>query len=506
MSKPNIILLLADDLGYGDLSCLNPDSKISTPHIDRLATEGLTCTDAHSSSALCSPSRYGLLTGRYNWRSWLKSLVLREAEPHLIETGRLTLASMLKESGYRTACVGKWHLGMDWVKTGPNTFDIDYTQPLSHGPCEYGFDYFYGMEASLDSGPYTYIENDRVVKAPDGYTGYEPFPHMAPPGRDGWSYGPIAEGFKHEDVVPDFNQKVLDLLEDYSQDGKPFFLYYPTPAVHIPLVPTQEFRGKSKVGAYGDFVMELDACVGKILNKLDELGIADDTLFLFASDNGCSPAVDYAYMERCGHNPSYIYRGFKGDIYDGGHRIPFLIRWPRALPAGQACDDLICLTDVMATLAALVGYPLPQNAGEDSVSMLPLWTGKGRYMRRDAVHASADGSFGIRCGDWKLEICPGSGGVNWTEGLEPLPEDGSLVQLYHMGNDAGERKNLCHRYPGMVAYLKTKLSVYILNGRSTPGIPQPNTIPQWPQMMWIYDGVNAPLTGEDPRCSAGARL
>ncbi|MCD8088179.1 MAG: arylsulfatase [Oscillospiraceae bacterium] len=497
MRKPNIILLFVDDLGYGDLSCLNPDSKIQTPNIDRLASEGMAFTDAHASSALCSPSRYGLLTGRYNWRSWLKSLVLQEAKPHLIEPGRLTLASMLKECGYQTGCVGKWHLGMDWTKTGPGTFDIDYTKPFTHGPCEYGFDYFYGMEASLDSGPYTYIENDHVVTVPTGYTGYEPFPHMAPPGRDGWSYGPIAEGFKHENVVPDFNKKVLDLLEQYHEDGRPFFLYYPTPAVHIPLVPTDEFRGKSKVGVYGDFVMELDACVGDVMNKLKELGIEDNTVFLFASDNGCSPAVDYDYMASCGHNPSYIYRGFKGDIYDGGHRIPCIVRWPGMIQPGSTCDQLVCLTDVMATLAELVGYKLPQNAGEDSISMLSLWEGGTRPTRRDAVHSSADGSFGIRCGDWKLELCPGSGGTLWTEGLEPVPEDGTMVQLYHMGKDVRETENVCHQYPGLVAYLKTKLSVYILNGRSTPGIPQPNTVPQWPQMMWVYDDVNSPLRCTD---------
>ncbi|MEB9892669.1 arylsulfatase, partial [Bacillus cereus] len=322
-AHPNVIYILADDMGYGDISYLNPDSRIATPHLDRLGREGLIYTDAHSSSAVCTPSRYSILTGRYNWRSELKEGVLWGYSPSILEEGRMTVASLFKQAGYRTACYGKWHLGLDWHRTGPAAEDVDFSQPIRRGPVDAGFDEFYGISASLDMPPYVYIENNAVVQLPDRMTRSDD--------RKGfWREGPTAPDFRHEEVLPRLTEKVLERIErgSLAGDGSPFFIYFPLPAPHTPILPAPEFVGRSGTNLYGDFVLMVDGVVGAIMRKLEECGIAENTVVLFTSDNGCSPSADYEELARCGHNPSCVFRGHKADIYEGGHRVPLLVRWP----------------------------------------------------------------------------------------------------------------------------------------------------------------------------------
>ena len=472
-TRPNIIYVLADDLGYGDVKCLNPEGKIATPNLDRLAAGGMICTDAHSSSSVCTPTRYGILTGRYNWRSALKNGVLGGLSQRLIEPGRMTVAALLKQHGYTTACVGKWHLGMDWpLKEGgfatdyPDGWKVDYTKPIQNGPNAVGFDYYFGITASLDMPPYTFIENDRVTAVPTV--------------EKTWiRQGPAAADFEAIDVLPTLTRKAVDYVTQRAaaaKAGTPFFLYLPLNAPHTPILPTAEWQGKSGLSPYGDFVMQVDATVGQLLRTLDEQGIAQNTLIIVTSDNGCSPAAKMEEMIAKGHHPSGPFRGHKADIFDGGHRIPFLVRWPGRIKAGSTSDQLICLTDLMATCAEIVGAKLPDNAGEDSVSILPaLLDQADKPLREAVVHHSFNGSFSIRQGRWKLEFCPDSGG--WS-----FPRPGSVaaqklppVQLYDLAGDIGEQANVQDQHPEVVAQLTKLLEKYVADGRSTPGAPQPNT-------------------------------
>lgn len=487
---PNLVYILADDMGYGDLSCLNPDSRIRTPHLDRLAAGGMHFRDAHASSAVCTPSRYSILTGRYNWRSTLKESVAWGYSPHLIEDGRLTVASFLRQHGYATACLGKWHLGWDWAKKGPAGDDVDFAQPIANGPCALGFDHFFGIAASLDMPPYVYIANDRVTALPDRQDPGRDLPENRPLGDVGfqfWRSGPIAPDFRHEEVLPTLTRKAEAWIAQQAGAANPFFLYFPLPAPHTPILPAPEFQGKSGTNAYGDFCLMVDAVVGRVMSALERAGSADDTILVFAADNGCSPSADLPGLAQLGHHPSYHFRGHKADIYDGSHRIPLLVRWPARMRAGAVCDDTVCLADLLATVADIAGAKLPDNAGEDSVSNLPLWLEKpgAAPVREATVHHSIDGSFAIRQGRWKLELCPGSGGWSWPrpgkecEGLPP-------VQLYDLTADVGERRNVQDRHPAEVRRLTELLAKYVRDGRSTPGAPQSNTGPQhWPQLSWM---------------------
>lgn len=476
-TKPNFVYILADDMGYGDLSYLNENSKINTVSMDRIAQEGMLFADAHATSAVCTPSRYGILTGRYNWRTPLKEFVLEGYSGALIEPGRETVASMLRRQGYATACVGKWHLGMDFVKKGPGPEEIDFKAPVTGGPTDCGFDYFYGISASLDMPPYAYLENNRFTHEPDHETQGEM------PGF--WRKGPTAPDFHHEQVLPQLTGKALEVI-DRNQD-QPFFLYFALPAPHTPILPADAFRGKTGTNAYGDFVLMCDDAVGQVLNKLEECGIAQDTVVIYTSDNGCSPWVDYPALLAAGHNPSYHFRGTKADIYEGGHRVPLLVRWPGKIPAGAVCRETVCLSDFMATAADLLGLRLEDSMGEDSVSNLPLWLEQPYQspLREATVHHSIDGSFSIRRGQWKLELCPGSGG--WSDpkpGEEP--ENTLPYQLYDLSQDVGERVNVATQHPRLVEELRLLLKRYVQQGRSTPGTPQKNTgAPFWPQLCWM---------------------
>jgi arylsulfatase A-like enzyme len=471
--RPNIVYVLADDLGYGDVNCLNPQGKIATPNIDRVAAKGMAFTDAHSSSAVCTPTRYGLLTGRYNWRSPLKSGVLGGYSPRLIEPGRLTVPALLKKHGYHTACVGKWHLGMDWPLKGggiardyPDAWKVDYTRPIANGPNAVGFDYFFGISASLDMPPYIFIENDRCRGEPTV--------------EKTWiRKGPAHKDFEAGDVLPAIVKQAVERIAERgpkAKKGEPFFLYLALTAPHTPILPSKEWQGKSGLNDYGDFVMQVDATVGQVLDALDRAGIADDTLLIVTSDNGCSPAADFARLAEKGHHPSYHFRGYKADIFDGGHHIPLLVRWPGRVKPGTISDRLVCLNDLMATCADIVGARLPDDAGEDSASLLPVLLGKAKEPPHEAVvHHSIDGSFAIRQGKWKLELCPGSGG--WSDPKPGSAKEKGLprVQLYDVTADVGEKANVQERHPEVVERLTKLLEKYVADGRSTPGKPQKNT-------------------------------
>ncbi len=470
---PNIVYILADDMGYGDLSCLNPESKIPTPNMDRIAREGIAFTDAHSGSAVCTPTRYGILTGRYSWRSTLKKGVLQGYSPALIPPERTTAASFLKPHGYRSACVGKWHLGLNWAtknKGKAAAGNVDYTKPVADGPCALGFDYFFGIPASLDMTPYVYVENDRVVEAPTDTIAEQK-------GMGFYRGGPIAPDFKHIGVLPDLTEKAVEVIDGHAANhaDAPLFLYFPLPAPHTPILPTPEFEGTSKAGTYGDFVCQVDGTVGKILDALDRNGMADNTLIVLTSDNGCSPMAQFAELRKMGHEPSYHFRGHKADIFEGGHRIPFLARWPDRIQAGATCDHTVCLTDLLATAADIVAAPLPDNAGEDSVSLLPALLGEAAKPAREAVvHHSINGSFAIRQGRWKLEFCPGSGG--WSAPRPDAAKKQGLpkIQLYDLESDIAEKTNVYEQHPELVERLTALLEQYIDQGRSTPGKPQQN--------------------------------
>jgi len=484
-SKPNIIFILCDDLGYGDVKCLNPEGKIATPHMDRLAAEGMIFTDAHSGSSVCTPTRYGVITGRYAWRTKLQSSVLGGLSPRLIEQGRLTVPAFLKQNGYSTACVGKWHLGMDWVKKGEVTElgiesaaqvnNVDYTQPIANGPTSVGFDTYFGISASLDMVPYCFIENDRVAANPT-----ETMKIPMNGAKGGFTReGPGSPGFRGEDVLPAFTQRALQIIGEKAADaknGKPFFLYMPLNSPHTPIVPSEKWLGKSGLSMYADFVMETDDAIGQIMTATEKNGIAQDTLIIVTSDNGCSPSADFPLHLSKGHNPSYNMRGHKADIFDGGHRVPFLVRWPAQVKGGQKTAQLTCLTDLMATAADILDQKLPDNAAEDSFSFLPALTGqKSDAARPNIIHHSINGSFAIREGSLKLELCADSGG--WSDPRPGQAPAGSPAsQLYDLSSDIAEQNNLIASKLHDAARLQELLEKQIAEGRSTPGSAQKNAV------------------------------
>jgi arylsulfatase A-like enzyme len=451
---PNIVFILADDLGWGDLRCYNPESRIPTPNADRLAREGMRFTDMHSPSAVCTPTRYGILTGRYCWRTHLKSGVLWGYSPNLIESGRMTVASMLKSRGYFTAGVGKWHLGLG------DREKADYSRPLHPCPIDHGFDYYYGIPASLDMEPYLYFENDRAVEQPTSHTEGSDTPRGV-----FWRPGPIAPRFQMEEVLPNLTAKAESVIRERGKKpDAPFFLYFPLSGPHTPWVPTRQFRGRSKAGDYGDFVSQVDDTVGRIMRALDDAKLSSNTLLIFTSDNGAHwTPEDRAKFP---HRANAGWRGMKADIWDAGHRIPFLARWPEKVRAGSVSSQLGCLTDLLATAANITGTKLPDNAGEDSFSLSATLTGEGQKPARNAVvHHSADGMFAIREGDWKLALGLGSGGFSEPRRVS----DGTgraEGQLYNLAKDPSEAENIYARHPEVVARLSALLELYRKQGRS----------------------------------------
>ena len=458
-TRPNIVIILADDMGSGDLRCYNVKSKVPTPNLDRLAKAGLRFTDAHSPSAVCTPTRYGLLTGRYAWRTRLKKGVLWGYSPALIGPKRLTIASVLKAKGYRTGAVGKWHLGLGHAKK------TDYTKPLHPCPNDHGFDYFFGIPASLDMDPYVYVENDRVIAKPT--LTIKGSRQARQGGKGFWRGGPIAPGFHHGEVLPTITQKANAFIERHAKNHpeKPFLLYLPFSAPHTPWLPLKEFRGKSGAGAYGDFAAQVDASVGSVLDTLNRLKLSENTLVIFTSDNGAhwTPGD----ISKYGHRANRHYRGQKADAWEGGHRVPFIVRWPGVVKPNGSTGETICLTDIFATVAEIVGSELPNDAGEDSFSILPVL--KGAFLKKpirpSIVHHSLSGMFAIRKGNWKLILGLGSGGFSKPRSIKPKP-DGPTGQLYNLNNDPSETKNVYQQNPEIVRELTALLTRTQKSGRS----------------------------------------
>lgn len=484
--RPNIVYILADDKGIGDVSSNNPDSKLSTTHIDRLAANGIKFTDAHTSSAVCTPTRYGILTGRYNWRSTLKSGVLGGYSAPLIPNDRLTVASMMREVGYHTAFIGKWHLGWDWAFTESyknidnldRNLSVDYSKPILNGPKELGFVYSYGFSSSLDIPPYVYVENGRVISPPNRMT-------VNVDDKGFWREGPTGADFDHTLSLSHLTDKAISYIDRHSEE--PFFLYFPLPAPHTPILPLTEFMGKSNTNMYGDFVLQVDDVVGRITKALEERGLLENTILIFTSDNGCSPRANFSELAKVGHNPSFVYRGHKADIYEGGHRVPFVVHWPAGIANSGNSDALLCTTDLMATLAELIRYTLPTDAAEDSFSfMKAIRTSAEIEVRPSVVHHSIEGRFAIRRGPWKLILWPGSGGWSAPRSneIDGLPS----MQLYRLDQDPGEQVNLIYQEQQLAAQLKKELIDLVQKGRSTPGLPVSNDGPAvWPQLGWMED-------------------
>lgn len=486
--SPNIIYILADDMGYGDVSAYNENSKIKTPFIDQLAKEGMMFTDAHTSSSVCTPTRYGIVTGRYNWRSRLKRSVLSGYSKALIPSSRTTVASMLQTHEYNTAFIGKWHLGWDWALkdstknalSRENLDNIDFSKPIKNGPKDLGFEYSYGHSGSLDMAPYVYVENGMPTEIPDTTT-------VNNGEYSWWRKGPTASDFIHKDVTPNFFRKSFEYIKEKSKEENPFFLYLPLPSPHTPILPTKEWQKKSGLNPYGDFVMMIDDYIGQLEKVIKEAGIEKNTLVIFTTDNGCSPEANFDLLEQKGHDPSYIYRGHKADIFEGGHRVPFIAKWPGKIKPGMVSDEIICTTDLMATCAEIVGYSLSDDEGEDSYSLLPLFEQAklDKPLREATVHHSIDGRFAIRQGDWKLILWPGSGGWSYP-GDNEISEDMPGYQLYNLKNEPSEETNLIDDYSERANNLKELLAKYIEQGRSTPGEKQDNEgMVNWPEIDWM---------------------
>lgn len=481
--QPNIIFILADDMGYGDVSYFDNNSKLKTENLDRMAQEGVVFTDAHSSSSVSTPTRYGILTGRYNWRSTLKNNVLYSYDKALIPADRETMASMLRKNGYTTAGIGKWHLGWDWDNIDAGKDKVDFSKPVQNGPTTRGFDYFYGFCGSLDMAPYVYIENDMPTSLPDRETVNE--------GKySWWRKGPTGADFVHEEVLPNLVDRACNYIKEKAKADQPYFLYLPLPAPHTPILPTEEFRGKSGIGEYGDFVLMVDAMVGKVLQAVKESGEDGNTIVVFTTDNGCSPAAGIKEMEAQGHRPNSIYRGHKADLFDGGHRIPCILRWPEGTKPHEV-RQTVCLTDFYATFAAINGYKLMDSEGEDSYNLLPAIVSETEIdpIREATVHHSIDGQFTIRQGDWKLLLSASSGGWSAptptdTLALDSLPP----IQLYNMKYDPSETTNVEAEHPEIVSRLRALMAKYVREGRSTPGAPQKNDGEYpWKELDWMKE-------------------
>lgn len=484
---PNIVIILADDLGYGDVRCYNSASKVATPHLDRLAREGMRFTDAHSPATVCTPTRYSLMTGQMAFRVPRGGTVFTGAGgPSLITTGRLTLASMLKQHGYATAAVGKWHVGWTFRdKAGEPLHDggletirrIDFTRRIEGGPVDHGFESFFGTACCPTTDwLYAFIDGDRVPNPPSGPIDKAPLPKH--PYANDCRAGLIASDFPMEEIDMVFLNKSRTFLEEHVRrtPDKPFFLYHAAQAVHLPSFAGKAFQGKTDAGPHGDFLFELDHIVGELMQDLERLGVADNTLVMFSSDNGPETTSVIHMRADYQHDGARPWRGVKRDDWEGGHRVPFIVRWPGHVKADTTSDQLVCLTDVMATVAAIIGAKLPRDAAEDSFNLLPVLKGTAAGPIRPYLLTQAFGgarSLSIRRGHWKYLDHQGSGGNNYnTPALKSfaLPETAPDApgQLYDLQHDSGETTNLYFKHPEIVAELKGLLEQSKSSGRSRP--------------------------------------
>lgn len=487
--RPNIVIIYADDMGYGDMSCQNPDSKISTPNLDRLASQGIRFTDAHCTSGVSSPSRYSLLTGRYHWRGHLiKGFISSWGDP-AIEEERMTIASVLKQEGYNTACIGKWHLGQIWpFKTGLGQIDptkhgwalsskngkenwtpdaFNWNLPIKEGPTSKGFDYYYGT-GTINFPPYTWIENDRILEEPVDMLELGTINSV----EGSWSYrpGPAVRDWDFTKVPMQLMEKTVEWINNRNGNPEPFFLYYALPSPHAPIIPGKQFLGKSRAGLYGDYVEETDWIVGQIIKALENNGFEKNTMVIFTSDNG---PETYAYQRiiNFDHCSMGNLRGLKRDLWEGGHRIPLIVKYPGVVPAGEVCSELICQTDLMATIAGFLNIILPENVGEDSFNMVKVFKGESfeKPIRDYIIYHSPIGSFAIRKDKWVL-IEATSGEVSkepdWIKKKFNYQKDTTSLILYDLSNDIKETRNLYTNYPEKVNELKALLEKTRKGGRS----------------------------------------
>jgi arylsulfatase A len=494
-TQPNILVIYADDLGYGDVQCNNPErGKIPTPHIDKLAAQGMRFTDGHSSSGVCSPSRYTLLTGRYHWRTKLQGGIVGVFGEPLIAPDRMTIGTLAKQQGYRTACIGKWHLGWDWPITKeqrplltplkqPNdeagaarrAGDIAteqqiaawrdiFSKPIPGGPSTRGFDLYFGTDIP-NWPPFCFIENDRALGIPTEF-----LPREFVGNNQASKQGPALKDWKLEGILPALADRTIQFIDEAVQKKEPFLVYMPLTSQHTPLAVNPEWKGKSHLNLFADFVMETDAIVGRVLDALEKSGAAENTLVVFTADNGCAPYIGVEDLEKMGHYPSGPLRGYKADAWEGGHRVPFIVRWPGKVKAGSVCNQLVSQADLMRTFADVLEVKLPDTAGEDSFSLMPLLKGEDNPVRENVVSASIGGTPAVRSGTWKYIPAPGSGG--WGKG----GNQSQPVQLYNLADDLGETKNLAAAMPEKVAEMKALLEKLITDGRSTPGTHQKNDV------------------------------
>lgn len=482
-TRPNIVVILADDLGYGDLGCYNRDSKIPTPNLDRLGTSGMRFTDSHSPSSVCSPTRYALLTGRYAWRSRLQRGVLGPWSPPLIAPEQLTVPALLKNQGYATGCIGKWHLGWEWpTKDGKppangadNLSNVDFTKPIANGPTTRGFDFYFGTDVP-NYAPFCFIENNRTVGIPT-----VPFGPRKGPALPDWDW---------VNVLPELTKQAVRFVEERAKEKQPFFLYFPLTSPHYPVVPAAKFKGKSGAGDFGDFVFQSDWTVGQVLDALQRSGVADNTLVIFTSDNGPEISNEvhpgaYDRIQQYGHASMGTLRGAKRDAWEGGHRVPFLARWPGKIKSGTTCAETICHVDLMATVAALLDVKLPADAGVDSYNLLPALRGEKmtKPIREATVHHAFSGKFAIRKGDWVLVAAPSGddngklGEPDWFKKDRGYAPHDQKAELFNLRTDLAERDNVAARHPELVTEMTELLWRYISEGRSTPGATQPNDVP-----------------------------
>ncbi|MCP4508503.1 MAG: arylsulfatase [Fuerstiella sp.] len=476
-SQPNVIVIYTDDQGFGDASCLNSESKFQTPNIDRLAREGMTFTDGHCSDTVCTPSRYGLLTGRYSWRTELKKGVFGAERKCLIEDGRMTLASLLRDNGYSTAMVGKWHLGMDFP--GTNAKDRDWSQPVRDMPLDKGFDYFWGIPASMNYGVLAWFEGRHAAVPPTLFTRKKPNAiaisdyRIMPPYEDA-AMKPndleTAPDFVDSECLTRFTDRAIDWVQSKAQaarGGNPFFLYLPYTSPHKPVIPVDRFKGKSEAGAYGDFMLETDWHIGRLLQLLDDEHLAENTLVFFSSDNGPENTFSKR-IELFEHHSSGVYRDGKRSIYEGGHRVPFIVRWPTRVKAGSRCDVPVCQTDLLATLAEINTTELPGNAGEDSTSFLSSLLGQTHH-RPAVIHHASNGRFAVRDGRWKLVM-------QWRKKSQ---------ELYDLEADPAEKNDVRSNHPDVAARLQQTITEIVRNGRSSPGVSQRNDAEWWSDLAWM---------------------
>ena len=469
-ASPNVILVMADDLGIGDITPTNPNSKIKTPHLQKMANEGMTFLDAHSPSSVCTPTRYGLLTGRYCWRTRIARGVLSGRSKHLIPKGRPTLGHLMKGGGYNTAMIGKWHLGWDWAKKKNK---IDFTQPVKNGPDINGFDYYYGHCGSLDMPPYVWVDTGKITAKPnreEGVTKAED--------RYGWyRKGPIGDDFKIDEVLPHLFEKSFHYIVNHSagpSKGEPFFMYLALPAPHTPIVPVPPFKGASNLNPYADFVMQIDYHMGELFKVLRKAGLDKNTIVMFTSDNGCSPEANFTLLKGKGHDPSGGFRGHKADIYEGGHRVPLLVRWPDHIDGGTSNVATVSLTDIYKTLEEISGQKNKTKGGEDGFSLVPLLNGRKSNDRKSIISHSIGGSFAIREGDWKLCLSRGSGGWSVPRESEAKKKGLPSMQLFNLEDDPGEKNNLVSKHPTRVTSLLQLLQSQVERGRSTSGVQLSN--------------------------------